>query len=257
MTEKKIYLILQSVLCILLTVALAASAVSIYREGSAQKAEDPMASIYSREKTAEKFRPIAPLFFGSIGLTVAGWILAVKDENADKPVRDAELTRNLTAIRVVQPSEAMKKERKKQKKLFWIGWMLFVLCMVPVILYIFNGAHFPDGNLEEMISSLAGHIFPWIILGLGGLTVFATLQERSMQRETAEAQEKIREERNAGIKTDQIEKPQSESLKAKHTLQIVVIIAAVVFIILGVCNGGAKAVLTKAANICTECIGLG
>ena len=62
MTEKKLYLILQSVMCILLVVLLAVSAVSIYREGKAQKAEDPMASIYSREKTAEKFKPIAPLF---------------------------------------------------------------------------------------------------------------------------------------------------------------------------------------------------
>ena len=109
MTEKKLYLTLQSVLCILLVVLLAASTLSIYREGKAQKAEDPMASIYSREKTAEKFRPIAPFFFGAIGLTVAGWVLAVKDESADKPVRDAELTRDLIVARVVQPNEAMKK----------------------------------------------------------------------------------------------------------------------------------------------------
>ena len=116
MTEKKLYLILQSVLCILLVVLLSVSALSIYREGKAQKAENPMASIYTREKTAEKFKPIAPLFFGAIGMTVAGWILAVKDENADKPVKDAELTRDLTVARVAQPSEEMKSEQKRQKK---------------------------------------------------------------------------------------------------------------------------------------------
>ena len=66
MAEKKTYLIVQSVLCVLLCVLLAASAVSIYREGVAHRAEDPMASIYTREKTAEKFKPIAPLFFGAI-----------------------------------------------------------------------------------------------------------------------------------------------------------------------------------------------
>ncbi|MBR5980749.1 MAG: thioredoxin [Firmicutes bacterium] len=38
---------------------------------------------------------------------------------------------------------------------------------------------------------------------------------------------------------------------------MVVAIAAVVLIILGVYNGSAKAVHTKAANICTECVGLG
>jgi len=36
-----------------------------------------------------------------------------------------------------------------------------------------------------------------------------------------------------------------------------ILAAAIVFILLGVMNGGAKDVLIKAVNICTECIGLG
>ena len=257
MTEKKLYLILQSVLCVLLVILLAASALSIYREGRAQKAEDPMASIYSREKTAEKFRPIAPLFFGAIGLTVAGWVLAVKDENADKPVKDMELTRDLTVARVAQPNEAMKKERGKQKKLLWGGWVLFFLCMVPVALYLVDGTQFPDGNLEEMIASLALHVFPWIVLGLGCLTVSTILQEKSLERETAAAKIRMKEEKEAGIKAEPKKEARAGNAKAKRVIQIVVAIAAVVLIILGVYNGSAKAVYTKAANICTECIGLG
>ena len=50
-------------------------------------------------------------------------------------------------------------------------------------------------------------------------------------------------------------------MKGKFTavlfILIFILIAAVVFIVLGVMNGSAKAVFTKAANICTECIGLG
>ena len=53
MAEKKLYLIVQSVLCVLLVILLAVSAVSIYREGTARKAEDPMASVYTREIAAE------------------------------------------------------------------------------------------------------------------------------------------------------------------------------------------------------------
>ena len=155
MTEKKTFLIVQSVLCVLLCVLLAASAVSIYREGAARRAEDPMASIYTREKTAEKFKPIAPLFFGAIGMTVAGWILAVKDENADKPVMDAEIVRNLTVSRVKTPSEAMLEEQKKQKQLAMTGWGLFALCMVPIAIYVLNGKHFLDGNLAGSISPTA------------------------------------------------------------------------------------------------------
>ena len=119
MTQKKLYLTLQSVLCILLVILLSASAISIYRDGRARKAENPMEWIYSRELVSKEFKPIAPLFFGAVGLTVAGWIFMVKDENAEKPVKDAELVRNLIVARVAQPSETMKAERGKQKKLFW------------------------------------------------------------------------------------------------------------------------------------------
>ena len=257
MAEKKLYLIVQSVLCVLLVILLAVSAVSIYREGTARKAEDPMASVYTREIAAEKFKPIAPLFFGAIGMTVAGWLLAVNDDSADKPVKDAEITRNLTAARVAQPNEAMKAERGKQKKLFWTGWALFLLCMVPIGLYAADGAHFPDGDLEAMIAALAVHVFPWAILGLGCLTISSILQEKSMMRETAAAQARIKEDKEAGIVPEPKAKPVKKNAQAKRALQIVVAIAAVVLIILGVYNGSAKAVHTKAANICTECVGLG
>ena len=82
MTEKKLYLIIQSVLCVLMVILLIASAISIYCEGRALRAEDPMASIYTREKVVEKLRPISPLFFAAVGLTIAGWLLAGKTGGA-------------------------------------------------------------------------------------------------------------------------------------------------------------------------------
>ena len=62
MTEKKLYLTLQSVLCVLLVILLAASALSIYREGKAHKAEDPMAPIYSRERLPKSSNPLLRYF---------------------------------------------------------------------------------------------------------------------------------------------------------------------------------------------------
>ena len=135
--------------------------------------------------------------------------------------------------------------------------MLFFLCMTPAGLYLLDGAHFPDGNLEEMIASLALHVFPWIVLGLGCLTVSTILQEKSLERETAAAKVRMKEEKEAGIKVEPKKEARAGNAKAKRVIQIVVAIAAVVLIILGVYNGSAKAVYTKAANICTECIGLG
>jgi hypothetical protein len=257
MTVKKLYLILQSVLCVLLVFLLSSSAVSIYREGNALREEDPMISIYTPEKTAAKFKPIAPLFFGAIGMTVAGWALAVNDKSTDKPAEDAEYTRDLTTARVAFPSEAMKIERARQKKLFRGGWGLFALCMIPIAVYMLNGAHFAGDDLEEMISQLSLHVVPWIIVGLGCLILTSVLQEKSMQRETAAAREQIEKEKAAGVMGEAKPGARVKKHKAKRILRAIVAVAAVVFIILGVMNGSAKAVHTKAANICTECVGLG
>ena len=51
--KKKLLLILQSVLCIVLTVMIAAAAIGIYRDGLALKAADPLSWIFTREKAAK------------------------------------------------------------------------------------------------------------------------------------------------------------------------------------------------------------
>jgi hypothetical protein len=45
--------------------------------------------------------------------------------------------------------------------------------------------------------------------------------------------------------------------RGKKALWAALLAAAVLLIVLGVLNGGARDVLAKAAKICSECIGLG
>ena len=45
--------------------------------------------------------------------------------------------------------------------------------------------------------------------------------------------------------------------KRYHAWRNIIIVAAIIFIAAGLLNGGTIAVLAKAVNICTECIGLG
>ncbi len=91
MNKTKAFLIVQSLLCVLLAILLITAVVSIYREGSAVQAENPLAWIFSREIVAERFRPIAPVLFATIGLAVIGLILGVKDENGLKPVKGGKV----------------------------------------------------------------------------------------------------------------------------------------------------------------------
>lgn len=254
MTRTKVYLILQAALCILLVALLSASAVTIYREGVSRKAEHPLESIYTREIAAEKFAPIAPLFFAAIGLMIAGLVLDIKDENADRAVKDSELSRDLMVARVAQPSDAMRRAQSQQKRLLLAGWGAFALCMLPILIYMVNPAHFPLDNLEGMFYGLIRVLIPWSAVGLGALAVTSMLRERCVLRETEAAQERMKEEKEAGIKPEPKAAPQRKSMGA---LQIALIIAAIGLIVAGTFNGSARDVLYKAINICTECVGLG
>ena len=89
MKKSRCFLLIQAAVCIALAVWLSAAAVSVCREGSERKAEDPMEKIYTPEIVAEKLAPAAPLFIAGAVLLIAGLILGIKDEEAGKPVKNA------------------------------------------------------------------------------------------------------------------------------------------------------------------------
>ena len=121
--KKRIYLILQSAVWILLAAALAAAAIVLFADGSARQAENPMASIYTPKAVAEKLTLIAPLFFCAAGLTILGLILGVRDESADKPVR-----------------MQMKPEKKPLKHRGWVQAVLVVAAAALILAGILNGS---------------------------------------------------------------------------------------------------------------------
>lgn len=253
-TRNKILLAVQSLLCVALVVMLAVSAVGIYRSGIAEKRENPLAWVYTREKAAAALKPVLPVFLLAVGVTAACAVLNVRDENENKPVKDPELSRDLMRARVAQPDDAMKKEQAVQKKLLYGGWGGFALCMLPVLLYMTNGDHFPNGDLEQMMGAFAVHVFPWIILGLAVLIVSTVLQGKSIRREYDAITARIKEEKAAGIKAaPQAEKP----ARNVNALRFVLLAIAVIFILMGIRNGSMTAVVNKAIRICTECVGLG
>ena len=84
MKRKRLYLAIQSVFIILLALLLIAAVLGIYRDGTAARAEDPLAPVFSREIVAERLLPLAPLFFAAVLLTALGLILDVKDESGSR-----------------------------------------------------------------------------------------------------------------------------------------------------------------------------
>lgn len=292
MTKSKIFLWIQTALCALIAVLLAVAAVRIFLDGSAyQAAGHPSEWIYTREKVTAALMPILPLFLLSFAMTVYSLVKDIKDEEADKPVQDVERARDLVCARVAQPSEEMAKERALQKKLQLGGWIGFAVCMIPILLYITNGAHFAltdAEGLDHSIVSMVAFVVPWTVIGLACLVVTTVLQGRSIQREADAATALMKEAAAAkaakaakaaaeSAKTAEAPSAGAESAKAPSAskaaallyntspetarrrilIRRVLLVAAVIFVVLGVQNGSMKDVLVKAIRICTECVGLG
>ena len=269
MSKNRMFLIIQALLCVLIAAVLSVLTVRTFIEGSAwQAAGHPTDWIYTREKAGRILLTVLPFVCASAVMTMIGAVKGIKDEEAEKPVQDAELTRNLICARVAEPSEEMAKERALQKKLQIAGWVGFAVCMIPILLYVTNGAHFsqtdPEG-LDRSLIALVRFTAPWAIAGLACLTASTVLREKSMQRETEAAQARAKTEKEAGIVKDpeavkadgRIYNTAPETAKRRVLMRRILMVAAILFIVMGIFNGSMKDVLVKAIRICTECVGLG
>lgn len=263
MTRKKVYLILQSLLCALIAGWLALSAVRMVLEGeAAQTAGGLFDYSYTRDKAAERLMPMLPLIFIAVGMTVAGWILNIRDEGAGRPVRDLTLERNLICARVQSPDDAMRRERSIQQKLTWIGWGAFAVCMLPLLLYAANGAHFDRPlDTEADLFMLLRVLVPCSALGIAALSVTGILTDRHLAREIDAARARAAAEREDGTAAAfAVKRPSAVAQDAGRGMWILraaVLALAAALIISGIRNGGLEDVLTKANAICMECIGLG
>ena len=268
MSKSKIFLIAQSALCVLIAVLLSASAIRIFLDGRAwQAAGHPSDWIYTREKAAGALAHILPLILASIVMTIIGLVKDIRDEDADKPVQDPEISRDLIAARVPQPSPEMAREQDLQKKLRIGGWIGFAVCMIPIFIYVTNADHFTQtdaAGLDQNIVALIAFIVPWTIAGLASLVITTVLQEKSILRETDAANAAIKAAKAAAAPSQAAAKAPAplnsispETARRRILLRRVLMAAAVLFIVLGIFNGSMKDVLIKAIKICTECVGLG
>ena len=141
MTRTKLFLIVQAVLCAVIAVLLAAGALSLYLDGAAKQAEgDLFYYMFTRERAAAKLLPILPLLFCAFGLTVAGVILGIRDENAEKPVRDEKLLRDLGSIR----EKAVHQQADQKTRI--LRTAVLVIALILIVIGILNG------GLEDVLA---------------------------------------------------------------------------------------------------------
>ena len=141
MTRKKIFLIVQAVLCALVAGLLAAAALRLYITGAAKQAEgDLFYYMFTRERAGAKLLPVLPLLCCAVGLTVAGVLLGIRDENEDKPVRDEKLLRDLGSI------QERAVHQQADRKTAILRTAVLVIALVLIVSGIING------GLEDVLA---------------------------------------------------------------------------------------------------------
>ncbi len=159
-----------------------------------------------------------------------------------------------------QTASAVTAERKRRVLLLAIAGGVSVLCAVPALLVALNGELYSLERLNGSIISICVVVLPLAAVALGAWVAVSLLCMRSEERELALLRKAAASPAKANVGEAVANKPSPLEEKREVIIfgaRVAVLLTAVVFIIVGVLNGGMNDVLAKAVKICTECIGLG
>lgn len=231
-------------------VCLMAACLRIYHSGGEQ--------IYTPEKVAAAFAPIAVPVYICLGLIVVSFILPlILKRNEGKAPRAKDLAMELKRLRLTRDPAAADEEKKSalhrlhnSRRVLQI--VCFVLCFLSGGVFIFfalvNSTFYPEpAQATDYVISLMPVFAPCVTVALGCGVLTAYLSRRNKEKVVAILKQCPPLTQKAAPKKDRF----------APVFRYVVLGLAVVIMVYGLATGGWQDVLTKAVNICTECVGLG
>ena len=145
MDRSRLYMSVQSIICILAVILLTGAAIGIYGKGKAAKAEDPTAYIYTRESAVSAAAPGIFMLITGFGFSIAGAVMGIRDENDDKSV-PADVCKDAMK-RAVDAHNAKKPEEAAARK----GRMYKVRLGVLIAALICIIAGMVNGNMKDIL----------------------------------------------------------------------------------------------------------
>ena len=230
---------------------------------------------FTIERIATHFNEIAALVYIWLAAVIVSGVLAyVIPAPQEKIIPYVELRYTLVRLekRLGNTSAQRVQQSAKRTVAYWVCGVVALISSVVALVYML--AEYPmlatkgflaqHEETERVLRALV-----WVVAGLGVSIAVAYYKDATYIKEIALAKEEIAENAKKGVKVVQ---PQEKTtfggvLQKVFSftgnkwfvfgLRVAVAVLAVAFIFIGTDNGGMKAVLEKAINICTQCIGIG
>lgn len=234
--------------CIWAGFCLIAGAVGIYRSG-----EKP----YTREAVAIAFQGISVFVYIALALVVLGFLLSLflpaTSGKGQLPPRYMTLHRLHRKLDISQSGPSLAADvaalqRKRRLQQIITGALLGIGSVIFLV-YACNGSNF---HPQDINGSVAKAVF--LLLPCLGIPVCYGIFAKYAAKQAEE--EEIRLLLKYGVKRTQ-PLPEQKKDRALLATRFVLLAIAVGITLYGLLSGGTLDVLTKAVNICTECIGLG
>lgn len=262
-TIRRIYFIFTGVFVIAMGITFICVAADIYYTG------DGVNAAFIREVVAERLLQLAIPFIVLIGVIAVGFLFPVFDHIV-KPNNTPRSLRILEKkwLALDQRKESCMPEKNYLK---WTNAKRIVLVAesvvmfssaVAVLCYLFNTAHFLGQNVTSEVLMMVKHVLPWIISSFTVIiftscfNAFADLKRLRELKNLVSSCGAAEHEKEQTHTVHKVNKS-FENDKFVWILRVIILILAILFIVFGTLNGGARDVMIKAINICTECIGLG
>ncbi len=221
--------------------------------------------IYTPEKVGNALIEILVLIIIWIVVVIIGIIMSFVKKLDDNNISKNTQIYKLNTISKMLPFDKIDENDndyllfKKEKRNRMISWAILtcilLVCSLMSFLYLFNPEHFVTNGLpNQQVIQIVIHLSPWVGIGFIFGVIEIVYESYSAKKSMNYAKALLKKYKKTDISIDTDKKRELITL---WTIRGVILTVAIVFIIIGVINGGPVSVLNKAAKICSECIGLG
>ncbi len=259
-----IYGICLSIVIIIAALSIILSCYAIYDGGDGE---------FSRDIVAEQFSRIAVLVYICLAGIVGGVILSiclpvVKESDGKENIKHLKahpnfyMTRERLARRVdlsscdTEIAKKIKNERIKRTVYACTCAVICAIAAIPLLLQICNPQNYDKYQINESIIPAVAFTLIWCVCALIFCLVLSIVIRISQKAEISYLKEAISLGATAPESTDDSSNAKKEKI-ITWSVRGVILAVAIVFIVVGIFNGGMADVLGKAIRLCTECIGLG